>query len=304
MLSLVASSGHLFGRLFGEPPLLRLFFRPFCPMTVGGYLENGNCRIDRTRTSRFQDLSRRIDFRFMDAFGQLTGRDIHALFKQLEENNVFLSLRLLGKGYQRITVITGLRDLKKAPAFRIDYPQGFKRIVNGMEEGEAWRFKFEFTGKDRVQHSFRLTGGVMEGDDIWLPFPEQVERIQRRQYFRIEPPFGSKLQCVIANTPRAMDIVNISIGGALGLLLKRKKEKLAASPLQTRDTLKDVELIFPMEKETSQIFVSQAAVRRVIQDPDTGLFRYGLEFSDLDRGEKARLTKLVYAFQRLILRKR
>ena len=237
----------------------------------------------------------------MDAFGQLTGRDVLLLFRQLQDSNIFLSMRLLGKGYERITVITGLREHKKTPTFRIDYPQGFTRAVDGLEE---WRIKFEFTGKDRVQHTFRVTGGTVEEDEIWLPFPKEVERIQRRQYFRIEPPFGSRLLCSIANTPRAMDVLNISIGGALGLLVKRKKETLSTSPLKPNDALKDVGLAFPGERGENRVSVTRVVVRRVFQDSETGLFRYGLEFNDMERSEKTTLTRLVYEFQRLILRKR
>jgi hypothetical protein len=52
---------------------------------------------------------------------------------------------------------------------------------------------FDFVGKDKILYSFRTVVGRINGDDIWMEFPEFIERVQRRKFYRIAPPIGTKI---------------------------------------------------------------------------------------------------------------
>ena len=222
------------------------------------------------------------------------------IFRQLKRDKTLIRMHLLGHQYERLTVVTGIRNQQKTPFFLIDCPQGFKKAAAGIDD---CRIRFEFTGKDKIKYVFRTSGKTLFGKEICIRFPEVIERIQRRRHFRLTPPLGTLLFINAKPTIRKMNVIDISEGGVLGAL--NKGVSLSADPLfKVGHHLKDMELIFPAEVETILVQIKEAIIRRLGKDPVTGRSTCAFQFMDIEKYPRKTLIELIYQFQRDILRNR
>jgi len=231
------------------------------------------------------------------------GKQTEGLFRQLIRANTLITMRVRGvDGYQRLTMITDIRKIKENRSFAIDPPAQFQEKVVDLPD---WNIHFKFTGPDKIEYSFSTRGGQVEGKEIWIPFPDTVERIQRRKFFRIDTPPGSRINLMVKKTQRLADILNISQGGLLCVLVRLKKEIKTDPILRLGDSLSNITLTCPNEEEPDDMVPIKAAiVRRVEADPKHYRHRYALEFMDMTFSEKSDLTRIIYRLQREILRKR
>lgn len=223
------------------------------------------------------------------------------IFRELVSEKTLIRMHLLGHQYERLTVVTGIRNQQKTPFFLVDCPRDFKEAVAGIDD---CRIRFEFTGKDKVSYVFRTNGKQFIDKEICLRFPDVIERIQRRRHFRLKPPLGSILYINAKPTIRKMNIIDVSQGGALGTLAN-KGVILSEDPLfQVGNNLKYIELLFPDEVETIMVQIKEAAIRRMGKDPLTGRETCAFQFLDIERDARKTLLELIYQFQRGLLRKR
>ena len=231
------------------------------------------------------------------------GRQSEGLFRQLIRANTLITIRVRGvEGYQRLTMITDIRHVRGSRTFSIDPPAQFNEKVADLQD---WDIHFKFTGPDKIEYSFATLGGRIEGKDIWIPFPDTIERIQRRKYFRIETPPGARLALSVKKTPRLADILNLSQGGLLCVLVRLKKEIKTEPALKVGDKLADITLSCPNEEGPDDtVPIRTAVIRRVEVDPNHYRHRYALQFFDMMFSEKNELTRIIYRLQRELLRKR
>ena len=225
------------------------------------------------------------------------------LFRQLMKANTLITMRVRGvEGYQRLTMITDIREVKTNHSFSIDPPAQFKEKVADLPE---WNIHFKLTGPDKIEYSFSTLGGRIEGKEIWIPFPDTIDRIQRRKHFRIETPPGTQLTLVVKKNQRLADLLNISLGGLLCVLVRLKKEIRTDPVLKIGDTLSNITLSCPNEEcADDTVPIKSAIVRRVEVDPNHYRHRYAIEFLDMTFSEKSDLTRIIYRLQRELLRKR
>jgi len=210
-------------------------------------------------------------------------------------------MHLLGHQYERLTVVTGVRNQQKIPFFLIDCPQGFKEAVAGIDD---CRIRFEFTGKDKIKYVFRTSGKTFLDKEICIRFPEVIERTQRRRHFRLTPPLGTLLYINAKPTIRKMNVVDVSEGGLLGALAN-KGAPMSEDPLfKVGQHLKGIELIFPAEVETILVQIKEAVIRRLGRDPVTGRDTCAFQFIDIEKYPRKTIIELIYQFQRDILRNR
>lgn len=231
------------------------------------------------------------------------GKRSEGLFRQLIRANTLITMRIRGvEGYQRLTMITDIRKVKENHSFAIDPPAQFNQKVAELQD---WDIHFKFTGPDKIEYSFSTLGGQIEGKEIWIPFPDTIERIQRRKSFRIETPPGTQLTLAVRKTRRLADILNISQGGLLCVLVRLKKEIKTDPVLRVGDSLNNVTLACPNEEgPVDMVPIRSVIIRRVEADPNHYRHRYALEFSDMTFSEKSDLTRIIYRLQRELLRKR
>jgi c-di-GMP-binding flagellar brake protein YcgR len=101
-------------------------------------------------------------------------------------------------------------------------------------------------------------------------------------------------------------LINISEGGAYGVLVKHNFKFMRGSVLKTEQHVHDVRMLFPGDEETPDetIHVKRAEVVRVEHDQERGFYRYAFKFKHIEKEEQDRLIQVIYALQRKYLRRR
>jgi c-di-GMP-binding flagellar brake protein YcgR len=235
--------------------------------------------------------------------GKLQGAKLVALFNELMERKVIISIHVVGTGFERLTCIAAIQCDTVDSFLLIDRPDGFSQSVGQTEE---WNLRFNFNGPDQLEYVFHTRGGENSGDNLKVPFPEFVERLQRRKDFRILTVPGTKLVFVDKKVKGVVELINISLGGAFGLLQKYKSKNPGGSPLALEQRLYKVGLIFPADKEATEqmIVVDKVEVRRIEHERERKLYKYAFEFMDIAKDQKQKLTQAIYHIQRQYLKNR
>ena len=223
--------------------------------------------------------------------------------EQLRQEKTMLSMRLVGRDYQRLTMITHIIKDNNASFFAIDPPRDFK---NTMTKLDAWEINFNFRGPDNLEYVFTTFGGNFFDDETRIPFPKYIERLQRRRHFRLSVPVGTKLYFELDQIRREIDMLNISMRGALGVLIRSGGKDQKKPILKKEDHIKDIEIILQSDKiNTGQrLKVKKAAIKRAEHDPDKKIDIYAFEFESIDKDQEKILIEIIYNLQRLSLRKK
>lgn len=230
---------------------------------------------------------------------KIKGEDIHQVILQLQEDRTAIKIHLLDKANEWLTIIIGTRIKRRTSHFQIDYPEGFKEAVADME---VWRIRFEFSGRGNIPCAFTTSDGKISKDQIWIRFPEVVERLQRREHFRSQVPPGIKINATINSIRYEITAKNISERGALVSIRKIGQRGLV---LKQGEKLKQLRLVFPPEgEEEVEININEALVKTRERDPLTGRYHYGLRFTNIEKSDQDTLRTLIYRFQRQLLQKK
>lgn len=139
---------------------------------------------------------------------------------------------------------------------------------------------------------------------FFMPLPESIFRLQRREYFRLTPPSSEKLICIIPiaakpdeppQQPREMDIMDISAGG-IGLICPKDDSTTAPGLVypECKINLPDVGTIVVTVEVKSLAALTTA----------TGLSikRAGCEFKNLSGASAILLQRYVTNLQRARVR--
>ncbi|MFH1985022.1 MAG: PilZ domain-containing protein [Pseudomonadota bacterium] len=241
----------------------------------------------------------------MDDRSQLKGDRINQLLEELKTTNTLVTLRLRGvEGYERLTMITDIRTDPGGTFLVLDPPRGFQSAV---AKAPRWRLQFTFTGQDKLEYNFNTSGGRIEADGIWVPVPEAISRIQRRRHFRVDTPPGTLLALTINGEARAMDLINISQSGGLGIVSRMRRNEQTSEPIfKIGAQLANLVIACPgsPEAEATKASIKKAVVRRVEQDTAQYRHRYALEFLELTPADQRIITAFILRVQREFLRKR
>jgi len=238
----------------------------------------------------------------MDGAAKLSKEKTSQLFKYLKDRRVLVKLVVKGTGYESVTVITGLRTRKKQGQFRIDSPDDFQIILQSKDCGNLY---FEFNGQDKVLYTFETPPNPeWHSGEVWIPIPDEVDRIQRRRNFRLEAPMGTELVLRQLHPPLRMVVLDFSLGGLL-CVVESARERIKRNLMLTRGrTLRSSELLFRDENVTTKIRIAEATIVRVETNPVTGYRQYAFQFMSMDKNEEKTLTKVLYSMQRRLLRQR
>jgi len=101
-------------------------------------------------------------------------------------------------------------------------------------------------------------------------------------------------------------LINVSQGGAYGVLVKHNFKFIRGSVLKMDQQVYDIRIIFPgNENEPDEtVYVKHAEVNRVEHDQDRGYYRYAFEFKNMEKEEQQRLIQVIYDLQRKYLQRR
>ena len=96
---------------------------------------------------------------------KIYGKKIFQLLEDLEKDRTILNLHLIGKEYERLTIVTGRVFNEEKAYFLIDYPNGFREALG---DGKNKRLLFQFIASDKIQYRFRTTFTKIIRNDIDL----------------------------------------------------------------------------------------------------------------------------------------
>jgi hypothetical protein len=234
---------------------------------------------------------------------KIQGKKLVRLMEQVQREKIMLSMRLVGQNYERLTMVTRIPKNEKASFFAIDPPRDFRNTVSKLD---TWEIHFNFNGPDNLEYIFTTSGGKFYDNEIQINLPDYIERLQRRRYFRLSVPAGTKLFFESDQVQREINLINISMRGTLGLL-KTFNEKDQKKPiLKKEDYLKDIKIIFPSDTEDNkrEVNVNKTIIRRAEHDPQKNMDLYAFEFVSIDRDQERRLIQIIFNLQRLFLQKK
>ena len=237
----------------------------------------------------------------MDFTETIDGAGIQTLFEELEKDKTLIKLKIDKIDFESLTLLTGFRRKFGRNYFLLDYPEGFREATAKMK---SWRLKFEFTGRDKIQHSFTAIGSDYYRDQLCIDFPKKILRLQRRKNFRLEAPDGSIIDFKIDETRCKEKVIDVSLGGALVSLVCFGDASLEDLPFQPGDMLEEIELVFPGEYEEQRIYIEKATVVRIQDGRQDARICCGLQFRKIDKSQIEALTDFIYNYQRRYLRTR
>ena len=234
---------------------------------------------------------------------KIQGKKLIRLMEQIQREKIMLSMRLVGQNYERLTMVTRIPKDENASFFAIDPPRDFRNRVSKLD---TWEIHFSFNGPDNLEYIFTTSGGKFYDNEIQINFPDYIERLQRRRYFRLSVPTGTKLFIESDQVQREMNLINISMRGALGLLKTFNENDQKKPIFKKEDYLKNIKIIFPSDTEDNkrEVSVNKSIIRRAEHDPQKNMDLYAFEFVSIDRDQERRLIQIIFNLQRLYLQKK
>jgi hypothetical protein len=226
------------------------------------------------------------------------------LFEYLLKERVIISVHIVGTDFDRLTCVNAVKEDSSGNWLLIDLPDGFRAAAGKIGTLDL---RFNFNGPDQLEYIFATSGGHIAGHDLILPFPERVDRVQRRKNFRMETPSGTKMLLALDDDVKAvLGLINISIGGALGALIKHNCKGLQGSLLAVNQTILGGAIIVPADVDRPQqlILIKKSEVRRIEHQKERNIYRYAVQFIEVEPTEMKKLTQAIYHFQREFLKKR
>jgi c-di-GMP-binding flagellar brake protein YcgR len=234
-------------------------------------------------------------------FDRITDSSVKKIFESLIQSKILINMHLAGTKYDQLTVMTGLRRKLGRLHFLLGYPDGFIEATAGTK---TWSIDYEFTGTDGVPYMFSSTGGDIYGDQLSIPFPQFLTRKQRRKYFRLEAPDGTKVEFNFHDSECQEKVVDVSVGGALIALVCFAEADREKNQFKVGDVIEDVVLSLPLESSETRINIKKATVIRFDQGHSKTRTCCGLEFTEVDQSQVKALTEFIYRYQRKCLRRR
>lgn len=233
-----------------------------------------------------------------DQFTEIIARHplIVTTLQSLIDRKIVCKMEIPRTPYSWVTLLLGLERMKSSIYLLIDRVTGFEEIQSRL-------------AVDGISLEFRETGGVpcqfrtrviaCRPRDILAELPQEIYRIQRRKYFRMEAPLGSEITFRIGSpeTEEKARVKDYSADGALFFIEKGQN-------LGTGDILKDIHLNIPQKTGWVRFRIPQAVVRRV-----EGHTSYGgrdlcaIEFLEVSNQTRNSISSFVFDQQRVTIQR-
>jgi hypothetical protein len=239
----------------------------------------------------------------MGEAGKVQGEKLSELFNALVAKRVIISMNVVGAGFDRLTCITGITKDADGSCLLVDPPDDFEEAAAVKD---LWHLRFNFNGPDQLEYIFSTRGGKFCDQGLKIPFPEHVERLQRRRNFRVNTLTGTQMHFKLKKIHGIIDLINVSLGGVYGVLTKHNFKFMRGPVLKMDQQVYDVSLVFPGDRDRPghTVYVKKAEVKRVEHDQDRGFYRYAFEFKEIVKEEQTKLTQVIYNLQRWYLQRR
>lgn len=228
---------------------------------------------------------------------------LNDLFNELVDKKIIVAMNVVGTKFDRLTCIIGVTKDAKGNHLIVDSPNDFAEAIAAKEK---WHLRFNFNGPDHLEYVFSTKGGIFCKQGLMIPFPDLVERLQRRRNFRVNTLPNSKVHFQLNKIQGAFDMINISLGGFYGVLTKHNFKFIRGPILKKDQQINDISMIFPgiENKPGATVYVKRAEVRRIDFDKENKFYRYAFEIIEIEKEERDILTRTIYDLQRYYLRRR
>ncbi len=237
----------------------------------------------------------------MSDLDRIQGKKSFDIFNKLIKERSLVKMEILSAEYEQLTIITGIKTQGNHSFLLIDSPKNFK---DSVEDLDSVGINFEFTEKGGVRFRFKCTGGKIQDKDIWVAFPDYLERIQRRKDFRLWFSDGTLIDFEMDSVRYKMALKNISMGGAYVEISMVKNEDKEIPAFKPGDILTDIQLTFPLDKEALSVHIDKASIIRANELEKQKGFSLGLQFIEIGKNEMNILKKIIYDIQRNFLQRR
>ena len=235
---------------------------------------------------------------------KIQGDAILQLFNQLKKEKIPIKVKLVNGDYEHLSQLKDLRKRLRTHYFLIDFNDRFHKATEDLED---WRLHFEFTGQDGILYAFESGKNDASRGTNWLKLPEVVHRYQRRSLFRLEAPHGTRLYFNVNESRYKLLVINVSLGGTLGVLVSLTRQMEQELQLNHSRILENVELKFPSkdgDENESIVNIKRCQIIRQERNQQTNKFECAIAFREISEEEQKKLTELFYQWQRDYLRKR
>jgi hypothetical protein len=239
----------------------------------------------------------------MGEAGKVQGGKLTELFSELIAKKVIISMNVVGAGFDRLTCITGMLKDPGGNHLLVDPPDDFEAAAAAKD---LWHLRFNFNGPDNLEYIFSTRGGAICEQGLKIPFPEHVERLQRRRNFRVDTLSGTRMHFKLNKIKGVIDLTNVSLGGVYGALTKHNFKFMRGPVLKMDQQVYDVSMVFPGNRDMRgiTIHVKKAEVKRVEHDQDHGFYRFAFQFDEMEKKEQNKLIQVIYDLQRWYLQRR
>lgn len=219
---------------------------------------------------------------------------IHNSILYLIESRIPLKIEFPRTRLFWTTFLLEIKNIHHESFLLIDNVRKFETALANRPDAEI---SLEFREKSGVPCSFRTKVIKCTPEGIWTEIPKMIQRIQKRQYFRIEPPMGSEITFHRqGGKQESARLLNVSAGGG-AFALKRGID------LSVGDLLPEVELNIPADARSIIFLITEATVRRVEKDYDYERMVIAIEFTKIPDHTRKDLLAFVLRTQREIIRK-
>jgi len=236
----------------------------------------------------------------MEHGDSIVGKHLHAIFEQLKNGKTLIRMKLMGKDYEQLIIINDIRKKGKAAFLLIDCPDGFGDIV----KDSSIKLQFEYTGTNQLPYFFYADIDQIDQNNIWVAFPDRIERRQLRRDFRVDMPSGTYMSFKKYGIKFNKQVINLSLGGSFGALIRSQNMTQPILPISIGDTLTEIELTFQSKHFEQRVNIRKAVVVRFEENMLLHSSCYAIHFLDMDKTEEKALTELIYVIQREYLQKR
>ncbi|MEW6327995.1 MAG: PilZ domain-containing protein [Thermodesulfobacteriota bacterium] len=227
----------------------------------------------------------------------LVGKNALRFLREILLRKTQLSLFIPGADYTRLTIILKLPVIGDQQYVAMDWIEDFTDTIISNPDP---KLIFECIDNQKIPYRFRAKLYKAEGREIWVYFPKEIVRIQRRRHFRIDVPSGSEVSMSPGGETSIFAIKDISVSG-LAILVPRNKGK--EKFLKPGDELKDLRVHLLLEGKVYGIDVKSAIVRRLQDNMETNVILCGLEFTGIDNKTENIVNDYIRRLERSMLRK-
>jgi len=226
------------------------------------------------------------------------------LFTELQRDKVPLKMMLPNGDDVQITHINDIRRRDSGHYLQLSSLEGYRRLSEAAGESQL---RFELNDIENIKYVFETNSWELSREMIWVKLPDFVHRYQRRNLFRLEAPHGTRLYFKVNDIRCKLLVVNISLGGTLGVMISMTKQMEQQMKPYNFKMLENAELLVPAKghkKARTTITIKRCQIRRQERNPVTNKLECAIEFKQISAADQINFKNLFYQWQRDFLQKR